>query len=354
MQRDSIFSVILAGGVGSRFWPLSRNNHPKQFLDILGTGKSLLQLTWDRLLNVSPASNILIVTHKDYFELVKNQLPDVLEENILLEPERKNTAPCILYAALVIQKINPNALMFVAPSDHLILQSNQFILDVEESVSFLKNEEGILTLGIQVSRPDTGYGYIEFDPESEENNEVFKVSRFVEKPDRNLAIEYMNTGRFLWNSGMFLWSIPTILSAFQEQCAAMYQLFEKNGLEQIEKVYQECENISIDYAILENYNKIFVKRVDFGWSDLGTWGSVYGLIQQDEFANTSLHGKQILLETSGCMIYNEGNQILATYGIRDLIIINTTEAILVLPRNEEQSVKKLVQKIESQFGNKFL
>jgi len=354
MEKNSVYSVIMAGGIGSRFWPLSRNNKPKQFLDILGTGRTLLQMTWDRLLQISDENKIIVVTHSDYRDLVKQQLPLIKTENILLEPERKNTAPCVLYAALYIQNLDANAIMFVAPADHLILQQKNFYEDVIEGVSFIHNNPCILTLGIQVSRPDTGYGYIEYLDGLEQINEIYSVTRFVEKPSREVALAYMNSGNYVWNSGMFLWTVDTILEAFKKYASELFDIFYKYGINEIKEAYKVCQNISVDYAILEHYPSIFVKRVDFGWSDLGTWGSVYNLINQDEHSNAILNGSNLISNTNGCMIYNNTNQVIATFGIQDLIIINTKDAILILPKNEEQSVKLILDNIRAEFGDQFV
>ncbi|MBK7232832.1 MAG: mannose-1-phosphate guanylyltransferase [Saprospiraceae bacterium] len=354
MEKYSVYSVIMAGGIGSRFWPLSRNNKPKQFLDILGTGRTLLQMTWDRLLQISDKDKIIVVTHIDYKDLVQQQLPLIKSENILLEPERKNTAPCVLYAALYIQSLDDNALMFVAPADHLILQQKNFYNDVIEGVAFIKNNPCILTLGIEVSRPDTGYGYIEYLDGMEQSNDIYSVTRFVEKPSREVALTYMNSGNYVWNSGMFLWTISTILEAYKTYASELFNIFHKYGLNKVLEAYKLCQNISVDYAILEHYPSIFVKRVDFGWSDLGTWGSVYNLINQDEHSNAILNGNNLINDTTGCMVYNNTDQVIATFGIQDLIIINTNDAILILPKSEEQSVKFILDNIRTEFGDKFI
>lgn len=343
----SVYSVIMAGGVGSRFWPLSRNAYPKQFLDILGTGRSLLQMTYERLLTISNHDQIIVVTHQDYFELVSAQLPNLPKENILLEPLRKNTAPCILYAAKTIQELNPDAIMFVAPSDHLIINENQFTQDFYHCLDRLEQDNVLMTMGIFASRPDTGYGYIRFDQTNHLDHEIYKVEQFVEKPDHETALKYMHSGNYLWNSGMFLWPVKTIIEAYKEYASDMYRIFFNDRNSSIQEIYSVCETNSVDYLILENYPEIFVKKVDFGWSDLGTWGSLYTLLPYDQFDNAILKGQVHISQSEGCMIYNGTNQLLAIHGIEDFIIINTPDALLICPKNEEQMIKKVVHSLDS-------
>lgn len=345
------FAVIMAGGVGSRFWPSSRNQKPKQFLDILGTGKSLLQMTFDRLCKITSPECILVVTHKDYYALVQDQLPLISEKNILTEPERKNTAPCVLYAAHVIREISPDADMLIAPADHLILNEFQFIKDVAEGFSFLAKNNAILTMGIQASRPDTGYGYIQLNESGLISDEIYPVKRFVEKPDHNTALEYLNSGNYVWNSGMFLWNTQTILEAFDQHAHSMASLFSPFDRNNIEEVYTKCESISIDYAIMEKSNQVYVKSVDFGWSDLGTWGSLYTLLPHDKFGNSVNNDQHILVDSEDCIIHNETNQIIAIQGLKNFIIVNTQDALLICDKNDEQKIKQITAEVGIKFGN---
>ena len=350
MERAK-FAVIMAGGVGSRFWPLSRNQKPKQFLDILGTGKSLLQMTFDRLCKITSPECILVVTHKDYFALVQTQLPLILEKNILTEPDRKNTAPCVLYAAHVIHEISPEADILIAPADHLILNEDQFIKDVNEGFSFLKKNNSILTMGIQASRPDTGYGYIQLVEGGLISDEIYPVKRFVEKPDHNTALQYLNDGNYVWNSGMFLWNTQTILQAFEKYAPSMVAHFTPFDRTKIEEVYTQCESISIDYAIMEKSDQVYVKSVDFGWSDLGTWGSLYTLLPHDQQGNSTNNDQHFLMDTEDCIIHNETNQIITVQGLKNFIIVNTPDALLICDKNEEQKIKQITSEVGIKFGN---
>jgi mannose-1-phosphate guanylyltransferase len=348
-------AVIMAGGIGSRFWPLSRNQRPKQFLDILGTGHTLIQMTYDRLSQFIPKENIWVVSHVDYFDLIKVQLPGIDNSNILLEPMRKNTAPCLMYAASAISKRNPDALMFVAPSDHLIVNEALFISDVLSAFSFIENQEKhLLTFGIQASRPDTGYGYIHFSPDNSLQSEIYPVNQFVEKPDHNTALVYLQSGNFVWNSGMFLWSCKTFLSEMSNHSNILYQQFEHFDLNSnVLAIYNQCDSISIDYALMEKTDKAVVKTVDFGWSDLGTWGSLYQLKSHDDSQN-SINGTLIHIdETSNCIIENSGKQLIAIQGLEDFIVVNTEDVLLICQKSSEQKIKDLVKKIEQLSSNKF-
>ncbi|MDQ3142449.1 MAG: mannose-1-phosphate guanylyltransferase [Bacteroidota bacterium] len=353
MNQNS-HAVIMAGGIGSRFWPMSRNQKPKQFLDVLGTGKSLIQLTYERLSRIIPQDNIWVVTHKDYKDLTVQNLPHLNIENLLLEPERKNTAPCIMYAANEIKKRNPSATMLVAPADHLILNEIKFVQDVEEGISFIEKEHGLLTLGIQVSRPDTGYGYIHFDQNQHFQNEIFNVLEFVEKPDHNTALKYMEDGNYLWNSGMFLWEVSSILEAIKKYSPEIHEAFTNNESSAIDTIYAQCANISIDYAVMEKADKVIVKRVDFGWSDLGTWGSLSELIKHDEFENAVVADKCILNDSRQCMIHDSESKLIAIQGLHDFIVVNTKEVLLICKKSQEQEIKKMVSDTELKLGKDWI
>lgn len=351
--NNHLYAVIMAGGVGSRFWPYSRQNKPKQFLDILGTGKSLLRLTYERLALITEPDKILIVTHADYRNLVFEELPEIVQSNVLLEPERKNTAPCILYAAMHIHQLDPNAKMLIAPSDHIIVNETRFLRSISDCLEFLSENDVILTLGIKVTRPDTGYGYIHFNSASQ-NNEIFQVLEFVEKPNSERASEYMNSGNYLWNSGMFLWSVNKIIDSYRQHSPDLYKVFHAYPLSDIESIYRECTSISVDYAILEHSDHIYVNRVDFGWSDLGTWGSLYTLAAKDENMNAVINGDVVSQDTRGCILFSNTDQLLAVQGMENTIIINTKDAILICPMDQEQKIKQLVGKIEGSHGNSII
>jgi mannose-1-phosphate guanylyltransferase len=336
----------MAGGIGSRFWPLSRNQKPKQFLDILNTGKTLIQMTYDRLLHCVPKENIWVVSHQDYLKLIEEQLPEIKPEQILLEPERKNTAPCLMYASACISQKNPDNIQFIASSDHLIVNESRFIEDVRSAFEFIETHpKHLLTFGIQATRPDTGYGYIHFDAENNFGNEIFPVRQFVEKPDHNTAMNYLENGQYVWNSGMFMWSGKNFNSEMKMNAPALSDLFNtKDVRTDIPMIYKQCESISIDYALMEKTNHAVVKSVHFGWSDLGTWGSLYQLKSLDENQN-SIHGPGIITdETTNCLIENSTNQLMAIQGLEDFIVVNTTDVLLICQKSSEQKIRELVKK----------
>lgn len=348
-------AVIMAGGIGSRFWPLSRNQRPKQFLDILGTGQTLIQMTYHRLSQFISKENIWVVSHMDYSELIKEQLPEIKPSNMLLEPMRKNTAPCLMYAASAISQRDPEALLFIAPSDHLIVNDSLFVSDVLASFAFIESQtKHLLTFGIQASRPDTGYGYIHFSPDDSLHTEIYPVKKFVEKPDHNTALAYIQSGNYVWNSGMFMWSCKTFLNEMSAHSKNLHNLFEhfsKNS--DVNSIYNQCDSISIDYALMEKTENAVVKTVDFGWSDLGTWGSLYQLKSHDEFQN-SLNGTLIHIdETSNCLIENSGKQLIAIQGLEDFIVVNTEDVLLICQKSSEQKIKELVKKVEELTSSKF-
>ncbi|HOO85614.1 MAG TPA: mannose-1-phosphate guanylyltransferase, partial [Prolixibacteraceae bacterium] len=289
------YCVIMAGGIGSRFWPLSKTSRPKQFIDILGTGETLIQQTYRRLLKICPPENFLVVTNTDYQSTVLEQLPDLSEEQVLSEPMRRNTAPCVAYASYKIQTRNPNANIIVAPSDHLITKEDDFIHQLKNGLKFVSENDALLTLGIKPSRPETGYGYIQINGkvDMEGVNNLHKVKTFTEKPDLRMAKVFVESGEFFWNSGIFLWSLKSITKAFKNYLPDVNEHFEK-GLKHyytsgenafLNKTYSECRNISIDYGVMEKADNVYVLTADFGWSDLGTWGSLWDNSQKDDNGN---------------------------------------------------------------------
>lgn len=344
----------MAGGIGSRFWPYSRNQFPKQFLDILGTGKSLLQMTFDRMAAIIPNENILIVSHVDYADLVSKQLPQMLDKNLISEPERKNTAPCVAMATQIILQRNENAMILTAPADHLILNENQFNEDILEGFSFLDQREGLLTLGIAASRPDTGYGYIHYNEELPLGSDIYPVKEFVEKPSHNKALQYLESGDYVWNSGMFLWKARTIWNAMEQYKPELASLFSNFNLDSIQKIYASCESISIDYAIMEKAQEVFVKKVEFGWSDLGTWGSIYTLLPHDEQSNATRSKNVLLYEVESSIVHNDTNQIVVLQGLKDYIIVNTQDALLICEKSEEQRIKQMLKDVEEKFGKGYV
>lgn len=355
-MNPNYYCVIMAGGIGSRFWPQSKKDHPKQFIDILGTGKTLLQQTYERFQNVCPLENVMIVTHEDYKTLVKEQLPQLQDYQILCEPQRKNTAPCVAYAAYKIKKINPSALMVVSPADHLVLNEKEF----EETIltAFLKaaSEDCLVTLGIKPTRPDTGYGYIQFTDEcSAIYKNVCKVKTFTEKPTLDIAKQFLQSGEFYWNSGVFIWSINSILKALEIHLASVNDLFNDEMIYNtpqedsfIKEAYRECKNISIDYGIMEKSDNVYVVKSDFGWSDLGTWGSLYTHVPKDEHHNAVI-GKQVRIYDCNKNIISstvEG-KLLVLQGLNDHIVVDTPEALLVIRKQDEQKIKDMVQELKN-------
>ncbi len=350
-----MYCVIMAGGIGSRFWPMSRTSLPKQFHDILGTGSTLIQQTFERFLSICPAENIIVVTSTIYKDLVLDQLDGIKEENILLEPSRRNTAPCIAYAAHRIKKENKDAVMIVAPSDHLVLKENAFNKTIETAIDQALNSGNLVTLGIKPSRPDTGYGYIQFedDPDSE-LEQVRKVKTFTEKPDIDLAREFIHSGDFYWNSGIFIWTLDSILRAFAQFLPEVNDLFvdiesslatEKES-EAIANVYSMSESISVDYGILEKAKNVNVVLSDFGWSDLGTWGSLFSQIKKDK-ENNAVVGKNVVLNNSADNMINvPENKLVVIQGLNDFILVDTNDVLLVCPKDDEQKIKQIVNDLK--------
>ena len=338
----------MAGGVGSRFWPVSTTDFPKQFHDMLGTGETLLQKTFSRLSKLIPSENILILTNERYNDLVLSQL-NVSKEQVILEPVMRNTAPCILYASLKIQKLNPNAQILVAPSDHWIEDENLFIKHLEQSFEFCKNNDALMTLGIQPTYPNTGYGYIEFD--KNDSNSIKKVLQFREKPNLETAQQFLESGNFLWNAGIFIWSSQAIINSFKKYQPEMFSLFESGNevyntpkeKSFIEKNYPKSDNISIDYAILEKSRNVYVLPSDFDWNDLGTWVSLYEKLPKNENKNAVVNASLITENAENNIVRTQEGKTVVLKGLSDFIIVETENMILIYPKSEEQNIKKTVQ-----------
>ncbi|MEI7978288.1 MAG: mannose-1-phosphate guanylyltransferase [Bacteroidota bacterium] len=362
-KNKNNYAIIMAGGVGSRFWPASRSTYPKQFLDILGTGKTLMQQTYERFLKAFLPENIFIVTNEAYEGLVKEQLPNMPEDRILGEPTAKNTAACIAYASAKIHKLNTHAACIVAPSDHLILDEVKFLGYVEEALNYAHKNPSLITLGIRPSRPDTGYGYIQFIEDSTTNN-IHKVKTFTEKPTLEIAETFIESGDFLWNAGIFIWSISSIKKAFKQHLPEQYDIFENAGQSfftkdegaTIKAFYEQCRSISIDYGIMEKAENVFVIPSEFGWSDLGTWTSLYEIMPKDDNGN-AIKGKNVMLyDVSNCLINKAealGNKIIAIKSVKDLIIVDTPDVLLICDKNKEQEVKQIATDIKIKLGEKY-
>ncbi len=353
----------MAGGVGSRFWPMSRNARPKQFLDILGTGKSLLRQTFERFLPVCPKENIYIVTNADYTDLVRQQLPEIDPGQILSEPLRRNTAPCIAYAAYKIRKRNPNANMVVAPSDHIILKEEAFIEAIKGCLDFTGKGDTLLTLGIRPSRPDTGYGYIQFiDDKTEAHNKISKVKTFTEKPNLEMAKFFLQTGEFLWNAGIFVWNAQSILKAIGEHLPEMAAIFNEGEevydtageTEFIQKAYEQCTNISIDFGVMEKAKNVHVMSSEFGWSDLGTYGSLYEHIKHDDNANAIVGNNVMMYDSFNCIVNVPKDKLVVLQGLDDYIVVESDNILLVCRKTDEQQIRQFVNDVRLQKGEKYV
>lgn len=350
------YVIIMAGGIGSRFWPMSTAHYPKQFHDVLGTGKTLIQQTAYRFKNICPPENLYVVTNANYAGLVKDQLPEIPEENILCEPIMRNTAPCIAYATYKIGKKDPNANMIVSPADHLVQNEIEFEKDIRIAIERTSTTDKLITLGIKPHRPDTGYGYIHFDSEVQEkvNKKVKKVIAFTEKPPIEKAVEFVASGDYFWNSGIFIWSYKNIDVAFRSHLPKIADLFigglsSYNTLNEqafIDENFQKCENISIDYGIMEKSHNVEMVMTDFGWSDLGTWGSLYEHVNWDNNKNAIVGDHVYLFDAKENMIRNSTSKTMIIRGLDDFIVVQTDHATLICPKKEEQQIKQMVAKIK--------
>ena len=350
-MNKNYYAILMAGGVGSRFWPVSTTDFPKQFHDMLGSGETLIQKTFSRLSKLIPVENILILTNEKYNDLVLTQLPMVKQEQVLLEPAMRNTAPCILYASLKIQKMNPDAVMVVAPSDHWIEDETAFITNLQQCFDYCQHNNALMTLGIQPTFPNTGFGYIEFD--KTDSNPIKKVNQFREKPNYETAKSFLESGNFLWNGGIFIWSVKSITEAFSTFQPEMNNLFlegfkKYNTDEESDFIHQNyalAENISIDYAILEKAKNVYVLPATFDWNDLGTWGSLHEKLDKDEQNNAVVNATVILENSSNNIIRTEGKKLVVIDGLNDYIIVDQGNVLLVYPKGKEQDIKKIVSSL---------
>ena len=377
VEKNTNYCVIMAGGVGSRFWPFSRENKPKQFLDFFGTGRSLLQMTVDRFRPLIPIENMFIVTNVAYKKLIMEQIPDLKEVQILCEPARRNTAPCIAYATAHIRALclkragltaanqdwtrpEMQANIVVAASDHLILEEEKFRQTISKAFDFVSQNKAICTLGMNPTRPETGYGYIQRQPDAFTDG-IYPVKTFTEKPNLEIAKVFLESGDFLWNSGIFIWNLQTISEAFRYLLPEVADRFREGellmGTEQeedfIEQIFPKCPNISIDYGIMEKADNVFVIPSSFGWSDLGTWGSLYELSEKDEAQNVSLHSDAVFYEATGNVVTLEPGKLAVVQGVEDMIIAEQNNVLLVCKKAEEQRIKQFVADAQSKFGGKY-
>ncbi len=349
------YAVIMAGGVGSRFWPLSTAKFPKQFHDMLGMGETLLQSTFNRLTKVVPHENILILSNEAYNDIIKEQLPKITQEQIILEPAMRNTAPCILLAALKIKKRNPNAVMIVAPSDHFINNEEAFSSDINLAFEAAMKADILITIGIKPTFPNTGYGYIKYG--KEEAKDLQKVEVFTEKPTLRNAKKYLEEGNYFWNAGIFIWKASLIADSFNAYLPEMFNLFHEGELvlntskEEgfVQEAYPKAQNISIDYAIMEKSDAVYVIPSSFKWSDLGTWGSLYEELAKDEYENAVVNAQLIPEEATGNMIYTHNSKVVVVDGLKDFIIVDDEDVLLIVPKEKEQYIKEIRNKVMEKF-----
>lgn len=350
--------VIMAGGIGSRFWPMSSPEKPKQFVDVLGCGKTLIQLTVDRFKGIVEPENIWIVTNRKYKDIVREQVPEVPEGNILLEPCRRNTAPCIAYVSWRIKTKDPKANIVVTPSDHIVADKDEFQRVISESLNFTSETDGIVTLGMKPTRPETGYGYIQADMSSSSarNKGIYRVDQFKEKPNLETAETYVKQNNYFWNAGIFIWNVETIVNAFRVYQPALSRVFERlasvystdKEQEAIDAAYPDCENISVDYAIMEKAEEIFVYPSDFGWSDLGTWGSLRLQTRHDVYGNSCIGPNIKMYDSKDCIVHTTGEKKVVVQGLDGYIVAEHDNVLLVCKLSEEQRIKQFSSDGEEQ------
>lgn len=356
-MNPNYYAVIMAGGIGSRFWPVSTGNYPKQFHDMLGAGQTLLQKTYSRLNKFISKENILILTNEIYSDLIKEQIPDIDANNVVLEPCMRNTAPCILYASMKIKERNPDAVMIVAPSDHWIEDEDNFVQNAQKCFEASQKSDILMTLGIVPTFPNTGYGYIQYDKNSAED--IKKVSQFREKPNYETAKEFLAQGNFLWNAGIFIWSVRSVLNAFETHQPELFSLFEKgkniyntaSEYDFIKENYPKAINISVDYAILEPSTNIYVLPAHFDWNDLGTWGSLYEKLPKDKQQNATVNAQVLFKDAANNIVRTEAEKVVIIEGLQNYIIVDKKEVLLIYPKDKEQNIKEVLHEVKNKFGN---
>lgn len=347
MINSNNYCVIMSGGIGSRFWPYSRKDLPKQFLDFFGTGQSLIQQTYDRYCKVVPQENVFVITNIRYKELVQQQLPQLSEDHILLEPTRRNTAPCIAWASMHIQQLNPEANIIVAPSDHLILKETEFINSLSKGLEFVSQSPQLLTLGIKPNRPETEYGYIQIDEHLA--GDFYKVKTFIEKPELEFAKVLIESGEFYWNSGIFVWNVKTILDTFKEIMPEIIQWITKG-----EEGFASCPNISIDYGIMEKADNVHVQLCDFGWADLGTWNSLHEVAPKDMNQNVSTHGNVLLYNCHNNMIAAPNGKLVVLQDLENYLIADTENVLLICKKDDKNAIRKYVNDVQVKLGEDYI
>ncbi len=357
-MKNNRYCVIMAGGIGSRFWPMSRQSCPKQFLDILGTGRSFIRYTYERFAKIIPNENFIVVTNRRYKQLVLEHIPELQESQILAEPIGRNTAPCIAYATYMLKRINPDAEMIVSPADHLILNEDEFISVVNSSLDFIASRSALMTIGINPTRPETGYGYIQ----RSSADRISAVKCFTEKPNLEMAQAFLECGEFLWNSGIFIWKVKDIIEAFEKYLPEHSALFAgveddlgtDREAESIGRVFSECKSISIDYGVMEKADNVYVHSGDFGWSDVGTWGSVYQQSRKDRYANATSGGNIHVYDTRNSLITTPKGKVAVVSGLKDYIVVDTDDVLMICPKSEEQNIKSFIEDVKYATGDKHI
>jgi mannose-1-phosphate guanylyltransferase len=360
-MNNNNYVAIMAGGIGSRFWPMSRTNFPKQFLDILNTGRTLIQGTFDRFANFVPVENIYVVTFEHYKDIVAEQLPNLPKENILCEPSRKNTAPCVAYISHKLFKLNPEANLICAPADHIILEPDNFKTICLHALNFTAGIKALVTLGIKPTHPNTGYGYIQYEQTAVAEN-VFKVKTFTEKPDLPLAKTFIASGDFLWNAGIFVWQVKNIITAFENLLPELNELFEAEKIhfntpteqDAIDRIYPLCVNISIDYGIMEKAENVYIIPSSFGWSDLGTWGSAYENIEKDYLGNAVAGDHVMVFDATNNMVHVNNKKLVLLQGLDNYVVVDTPDVLMICKKDKEQEIKAYVAEVKRNKGDKFL
>jgi mannose-1-phosphate guanylyltransferase len=360
-MNQNNYVAIMAGGIGSRFWPVSRLDYPKQFLDLLNQGKTLIQSTYERFIQFIPNDNIYVVTSTQYKKIVEEQLPSLRPENILCEPSRKNTAPCVAYISYKLHQLNPKSNLICAPADHLITDNTSFIKVSLEALGFTEKNNALLTLGIKPVYPNTGYGYIQHEEHAVHDN-VYKVKTFTEKPDIELAKKFIISGDFLWNAGIFAWKTENIIKAFEKYLPEIHEIFDgaKKSLitsdekAAIDLIYPLCVNISIDYGILEKADNVYVIPSAFGWSDLGTWGSAYENLEKDNKENAVIGDNVITFDSTKNVVHSHDNKLILLQGLDDFIVVDTEDVLLICKKEKEQHIKEYLSEVKKTKGDKYL
>lgn len=363
-MNSNNYCVIMAGGIGSRFWPLSRTHRPKQFIDILGTGNTLIQQTFQRFKTICPHENIYIVTNEIYRDIVNEQIPGLNPDQIICEPSRRNTAPCIAYANYKILARNPNANIVVAPSDHVVLKEDVFIDVINKTLEASSQTDALFTIGIQPNRPETGYGYIQFDENQVHaiDSNLCKVKTFTEKPNLEMAKQLVESGEFLWNSGIFIWKLSSIIAEFEKNLPQINQLF-KDGVgiyntdgevEFVKNIYQQCKSISIDYGVMEKAENVYVFSTDIGWSDLGTWGSLYDIRHKDEFGNALVGRNVMMYDSKNCIVNMPKDKLVVIEGLEDYIVVENENCLLICKKQDEQEIRQFVTDVQAEKGDRFV